>query len=320
MAFTIPNEADAFAAAQAAPDKVDLDILAAGYNGNGVIKGAAAECVVTAQTTPDMTVAVAAGIIAVGSVMVSVIAGNVTITAANATNPRFDLIVIDNAGVKSAVAGTSAAAPVFPAIPANSVVLAAVYVPANDTTMAANQITDKRILINPYGVLTRSTAAVTVVNTITETDLIAYTVLGGLMGTTRKLRVTLIGDLLNNSGATTTLNLKVSHGGTVVWADITGTLGNGSSRRPFYMQFDIANINSASVQYLAGFVLIGSIGNATTGTGDLAAAGYRETVFSGAATSTINTTNDAVVRVQATHGNAATTIDIRMQNAVIELI
>lgn len=147
MAFTIPNLVDAGFAAQAQVDKVDVDILVAAHNGNRVISG----CAVTAQGLPDMTVAVASGSILVNSVTVAVSSGNVTITAANGTNPRFDLIVVDNTGTKSATAGTAAANPVFPSIPANSVVLAAVYVPANDTDIDANQIIDKRVIGTHFG-------------------------------------------------------------------------------------------------------------------------------------------------------------------------
>ena len=146
MAFTILNEANSFNSNQSEIDRVDLDILAAGYVGTGVISAISGECAVTAQGVPDMTVAVAGGTIAVLSVRQAVVAANVTITAANATNPRIDLIVSNNVGTLSATAGTAAAEPVCPAIPANSVVLAMVYVPANDTTIATNQITDKRVI------------------------------------------------------------------------------------------------------------------------------------------------------------------------------
>lgn len=143
MPFTIPNEADAFNANQAEPDRVDVDIMVAGLAGDGVISG----CAVTAQGSPDMTVAVAAGVVKVGTTVVSVSAGNVTIATADATNPRIDLVTADNAGARAAVTGTAAASPVMPAIPANRVVLAAVFVPANDTTIETNQITDKRVLL-----------------------------------------------------------------------------------------------------------------------------------------------------------------------------
>lgn len=143
MAFSIPNEADASVAAQAAPDKVDFDILVAGYEGTGVVSG----CAVTAQGTPDMTLAVAAGTVGVLGVSATVTAGNVTITTAHATLARFDLVVVSSAGVKSVTAGVPAASPAFPIIPASSVVLAAVFVPAADTAIQSNQITDKRV---PY--------------------------------------------------------------------------------------------------------------------------------------------------------------------------
>lgn len=141
--FTIPNNADAAFVAQAFPDKVDVDMLVAGFAGTGVVGG----CAVTEQGVPNMTVAVAAGTVAVLGVPAAVAGGNVTITAADATNPRFDLVVVSAAGVKSASAGTPAAAPAFPTIPASSVVLAAVYVPATDTAINANQITDKRVVV-----------------------------------------------------------------------------------------------------------------------------------------------------------------------------
>lgn len=148
MAFTIPNEANAFNAKQAEPDQGDIDILVSGIGGAGVVSG----CAVTAQATPDMTLAVASGTIRnADGTTATVSAGNVTITAADATNPRFDLVVVSSAGAKSVVAGTAATAPVYPAIPASSVVLAAVYVPAADTAIEANQITDKRVLLTALG-------------------------------------------------------------------------------------------------------------------------------------------------------------------------
>ncbi len=144
MAFTIPNTVDAESPKQAEPDKVDVDILVAGIGGTSVVSG----CLVTAQGSPDMTVAVASGTVRVGTTTAAVSAGNLTIGTADATNPRFDLIAVNNVGTKSVVAGTPAAAPVFAAIPADSVILAAVFVPAAATQITTARITDKRVLIS----------------------------------------------------------------------------------------------------------------------------------------------------------------------------
>ena len=95
-----------------------------------------------------MTVAVASGVAIVGGTSATVASGNVTITAAGA-QPRFDLVCVTSAGVKSAVLGTGATNPVFPD-PGGKAVLAAVYVPGSDTDIDANQIVDKRVIIKPW--------------------------------------------------------------------------------------------------------------------------------------------------------------------------
>jgi len=141
MPFNIPNAADAEDVTQAQPDSRDFSaMISAAFSGTGVVSG----CAVTAQATPNMTVAVAAGTVAINTTTAAVTGANVTITAANATNPRFDLICVAAAGVLSAVAGTAAAAPVFPD-PAGKVVLAAVRVPAAATAINSQKIVDKRL-------------------------------------------------------------------------------------------------------------------------------------------------------------------------------
>jgi hypothetical protein len=140
MPFTIPNDIDAFDTNQAEFDRYDLDIMLGPNSGNGVISG----CAVTAQGSPTMNLDVASGIICVNGDNIVVSSGTVTIGTAHATLPRFDLVVVNNSGVKSVTAGTAAADPVFPAIPSNSIVLAAVFVPATVTTITSNKIVDKR--------------------------------------------------------------------------------------------------------------------------------------------------------------------------------
>lgn len=143
MPFTIPNVTAAGFADQAEPDSVDIDILTAGHSATGVVSG----CAVTAQGSPDMTVAVASGTVSILGVNQAVTSGNVTITAAHATLARKDIVVVGNTGTKSVTAGTAAAQPLKPAVPANSVVLAEVYVPAADPAVNTNQITDKRVIV-----------------------------------------------------------------------------------------------------------------------------------------------------------------------------
>jgi hypothetical protein len=94
-----------------------------------------------------MTLAVAAGTVKVAGATASVTGGNVTITAAHATLDRIDLVVVNGSGTKSVTAGTAASTPVQPALPASSVCLASIYIPAADTVIGSTQIVDRRITV-----------------------------------------------------------------------------------------------------------------------------------------------------------------------------
>jgi hypothetical protein len=149
MSFTIPNAAVAWNVIQSHFLSGDLQIISDGIAGVGVISG----CAVSPQGTPNMTVAVASGSVRIGGSSVSVTSGNVTITANSSGNPRLDLICVNASGTKSAQAGTAAAAPLYPAIPGSSVVLAAVLVPTGAASITANNIVDKRVTVSSGGLL-----------------------------------------------------------------------------------------------------------------------------------------------------------------------
>jgi hypothetical protein len=168
MAFAVPNEAAASYTDQAELDAMDLSIIAAGFNGVGVISG----CAVTAQGSPDGTVAVSSGSIRIAGstvtvtgVTVSVMTGSAnadgtTATAADATYYRYDLITVNSSGQVGVVHGTLPAPawpdysvnPVYPST--TNVVLAACLIPptaASITGIAASQIVRKDIILNVNG-------------------------------------------------------------------------------------------------------------------------------------------------------------------------
>ncbi len=146
----LPNEADAFNANQAEPDSVDFEILLLGHQRTGVLSG----CAVSEDpSTPDMTVDVTVGEVVETGEQITVSAQlNNTVTAADGTNPRIDLVTVNGSGTVVVTAGTAAAQPVAPAIPATSVPLAFLYVPTSDTSIADNQITDKRVFVDDLSV------------------------------------------------------------------------------------------------------------------------------------------------------------------------
>ncbi|GAI36020.1 unnamed protein product, partial [marine sediment metagenome] len=82
---------------------------------------------------------------------------NLAVTAADPTNPRKDIVVCNSAGTLSIVVGTAEAAlpsdkvgvytlePEPPSIPANSIILAEIWVPAGATSITGSEIYDKRV-------------------------------------------------------------------------------------------------------------------------------------------------------------------------------
>jgi hypothetical protein len=137
MAFTLPDNDEAFNNNQSIWMQTDINALVAGIQGDGVVSG----CAPTAQGTPDMTVAVAAGTIQVSDTSYSITGGNATITAADGTNPRIDLVCAKTDDTLPVTAGT---------------LVAMVYVPASDTDIDSNQITDKRVFVRAVTATTQT--------------------------------------------------------------------------------------------------------------------------------------------------------------------
>lgn len=101
--------------------------------------------------------------------------------------------------------------------------------------------------------------------TTSETSLGSFTITGGDMGTTGIMRVKM-GGTFTGSGASTTVTIRVKLGSTTLYADASAA--TTSANVPWFLEAWLANVGSASIQRLGGFVLIGAP-TATTGSGDL---------------------------------------------------
>jgi len=75
--------------------------------------------------------------------------GSVTLDAADATHPRLDVITVATSGTGGFVKGTAAATPAPPAIGDTKLALCEIIIVANDTTLAAGDLTDKRQILLP---------------------------------------------------------------------------------------------------------------------------------------------------------------------------
>ncbi len=140
-------------------------ILMMAHGQQGVRDYVAGDLLVSANGTPNMTVLVAAGMCAILGTQNTLYQGlysgalndasvALTIAAADATNPRIDIVVaqVEDASYSGSnndwklavISGAPAASPSPPATPANAIVLAQVSVAANALSITSGNITDKR--------------------------------------------------------------------------------------------------------------------------------------------------------------------------------
>jgi len=188
--FTIPNapDTDKSTLDQSEPDRVDFEIL--GNRRKGVVSGAAVTVV------SGNIVAVASGSIAYEGTDYSLSSnGSYSLSSAPSSGNRFDLVVAryaTSAVTIQTITGTASSTnPVFPALPAADIVLAAVLRRANES-IVANDIIDKRAFC------LASTPSTITLGTNTTGDYVASLVAG--TGIT----------LTNNSGEGATPTIEVS--------------------------------------------------------------------------------------------------------------
>lgn len=321
MAWTIPDKGEGDNDLQSILFQEQLDVLVAGLTG--------IDCVLSGLIVAggaDMTPAVAKGAVLSNRTMFAVAAADVTITTADTTNPRIDLIVVTSAGALAVRAGTAAAAPKPPARTTNDVVIAAVYVPANDTAIATSQITDMRVFPS-LPVVIHNITTVRTVNTTSAAFSVwatAPVIPNGLLLAGRRLRVRIGGNVLMNSG-TGTMRVAVLYGGTTMYNDTSAASVADADRRAFWMDFEIVAQGNAD-QSVIGHAQIGEIQTLvtapTTGIGDIwgaSAVGEAPTSFSGSAAVDSDAGNQTLdVQVQFSVSNAA--VELVIEGTTVELL
>lgn len=134
-----------------APNYTDAAQTASIYKANidaacSVMSNVAAQFAPHAKDTPDMAILVDAGSIMLpGGVLVSQAQQTSSTLTAPATNPRIDRVVIDATdGTISVVAGTEAASPAAPSIPAGKLPCCQISLTTASTSITNAMITDER--------------------------------------------------------------------------------------------------------------------------------------------------------------------------------
>jgi len=327
MAFRIPDKGTGDNNLQSILFSEYIDCLVAGINGiDCVLSG----LVVTGGA--DMTPAVAKGAVLSNGVMFAVAAADVTIGAADGTNPRLDLIVVTNAGALAVRAGTAGAAPTPPARSANDVIIAVVYVPAGDTAIGTSQCIDMRVLRTQGPVVIYKTTVAEVTNTTASAiDILNKTGSGvvipnGLFLAGRILRVSIRGNFLFNSG-TPTLTMTVIYGATTMFVDATVASATDTERGGWAIDFDLVaqanNDQSLNGMLLTSQIEIARVAPTTglVGEFDFANTSNRLGVRPFAGSAAIDSdAGNSTLRVQFTMNVSNAADEIVVESATVELL
>ena len=123
---------------------VDMDNIVEALSKDGVLTG----WTLAQNATPNMSVDVASGTGFIGGVYnTTVSTTNVVFSASHGSLDRLDIIVVNNAGAISAIAGTPASSPNPPDLPDNNICLAIIEVDATVTAIFDADIISKRLLL-----------------------------------------------------------------------------------------------------------------------------------------------------------------------------
>lgn len=309
--FTIPDKGEGLSVLQSILFQEYIDGLVEGINGiNCTLSGFGA------TGNSSMVISLAKGSVLTNSILKAVAAGNATISTADSTNPRIDLIVIDSSGSIQVRAGTAASAPKPPARTTNDVILYSVYVPAGVTVITTSHLTDMRLVRGSNITIYKTTTAETTNNTLSAVHVLDKTNSGvvipnGLFLTGKQLHVKIGGKFLFNSG-TPTLTLTISYGGTTMFADVTGAATADTDRGAWWLDF-VINAQANNDQALVGLFRMSPVGTKTapaTGIGDIALTADVGSPFSGS----------AAVDSDAANRTLTVTLTMNVNNAANEIV
>lgn len=174
-------------------------------------------------------------------------------------------------------------------------------------------------------VLDRDVTAVTVNGDgegTTETTVYSYTVPGGTLGTTRRLRLEMQGDCLNNTGGNRIIRFRVKFGATTVFDTGAGSItmgASGASRGGVQLYTTIAALNATNAQ-VATTQLFLSVGSGVAGTSQGVTAGATSAHVGIHNAVAEDSTADKALVVTAQLDNTDATLDFTCRTVMTEVL
>lgn len=161
--------------------------------------------------------------------------------------------------------------------------------------------------------LDRKVTLTDVVSSSTKTTVYTFSVPGGTLSTNKVLRLTAIGDYLNNTGGADIFTMTVEYGATILLT-YSLNMGANASRRDLQFHAMLAAANATSAQTCGGTAWLGSVGAAA---GTMIAPGSN--LFSGINTATEDSTAAKTFKVTFQHSSISANLSARLQVALLEL-
>lgn len=166
--------------------------------------------------------------------------------------------------------------------------------------------------------LSHDTSVATVASTATETSVFSYTVPGGTLSTNRALRITLIGDYLNNNSADT-FTLKLKYGATTVLTAAWSTSSN-ANRGAVLAQFLLSAAGATGAQVAGGWASLAE-GPDNNAAGTMTVTSTTQKLLLGSQhTISEDSTADKTLEITADHANSSANLSFRCHAVHVELV
>lgn len=176
------------------------------------------------------------------------------------------------------------------------------------------------LLSSAVQVLGRNTTVVTSAGETTERTLTSFSVPAGVMGSTRKLRLEVDLEYLNNSGGPLVNGhvFRLVLGGVDLWKDTGKAISSSANVKPCSMVWLVHNAGAA-VQVVGGRGILGGA-PATTGIGEGADDEVDMNTAWGSRIGTVDTTQAQTLALLWAHGDVHANISIRHNSSTLELV
>lgn len=185
--------------------------------------------------------------------------------------------------------------------------------------LAASTVVTSAFLNDLVGAYDKSTSAVDVTTTLTETTLYTKSIGAGHMSTDRWLIGDVVGDFLNSSGGGLGVTFRIKFGATTLVDTNTLTIASNAARQPFAIHFEIVNLGATNSQWLDGYLKLSTNSSGTAFTTGLGNSTTANPFWPMAGSAAEDTTAAKTLTVTAQLSSTSASLSCRKKAALLRL-